>query len=60
MAVSLSLEKIKTIGDNYHIAAGVPEPHPSHARAITEMAIQMNEVSGGGGSLFQTDPLSYD
>jgi class 3 adenylate cyclase len=35
------LEKIKTIGDAYMVAAGLPEPRPDHARAMAEMALDM-------------------
>ncbi|NET88056.1 MAG: transporter substrate-binding protein [Kamptonema sp. SIO1D9] len=35
------LEKIKTIGDAYMVAAGIPMPIPNHARAIAEMALDM-------------------
>lgn len=35
------LEKIKTIGDCYMVAAGVPEPHPRHAQAILMLALEM-------------------
>jgi adenylate cyclase len=35
------LEKIKTIGDCYMAAAGVPEPRPDHARALALMALDM-------------------
>src|SRR5204863_2682430 len=35
------LEKIKTIGDCYMIAAGVPSPRPDHARALALMALDM-------------------
>jgi adenylate cyclase len=38
------LEKIKTIGDCYMAAAGVPKPRPDHARAIALMAIDMREA----------------
>jgi adenylate cyclase len=37
------LEKIKTIGDCYMAAAGVPEPRPDHARALALMALDMLE-----------------
>lgn len=40
-AKRLGLEKIKTIGDAYMVAAGVPEPRPDHAQAALEMAITM-------------------
>ncbi len=35
------LEKIKTIGDAYMAAAGVPEPRADHASAAAEMALDM-------------------
>jgi guanylate cyclase len=35
------LEKIKTIGDAYMVAAGIPQPHPDHAAAIVELGLQM-------------------
>jgi len=37
----LGLEKIKTIGDSYMVAAGIPEPHPDHAKAMVDMAERM-------------------
>ena len=33
------LEKIRTIGDNYMVAAGVPVQRADHAKAIAEMAL---------------------
>jgi guanylate cyclase len=36
------VEKIRTIGDNYMVAAGVPVERPDHARAITTVAVAMN------------------
>ena len=38
------LEKIKTIGDCYMAAAGVPSPRPDHARALALMALDMLEA----------------
>jgi class 3 adenylate cyclase len=35
------LEKIKTIGDAYMVAAGLPEPRVDHAEAMAEMALDM-------------------
>jgi class 3 adenylate cyclase len=35
------MEKIKTIGDAYMVAAGVPEARPDHAEAAAEMALDM-------------------
>ena len=37
------LEKIKTIGDAYMVAAGVPEPRADHALAICDLAIEMRD-----------------
>ena len=37
----LRLEKIKTIGDAYMVAAGLPIPRPDHADAIAQMALAM-------------------
>src|SRR5262249_25632633 len=44
LADRYGLEKIKTIGDCYMVAAGVPNPRPDHARAIALMAIEMREA----------------
>ena len=38
------LEKIKTIGDCYMVAAGVPTPRADHARALALMALDMLEA----------------
>jgi guanylate cyclase len=35
------LEKIKTIGDGYMVAGGVPTPRPDHAQAVARMALDM-------------------
>ena len=35
------LEKIKTIGDAYMVAGGIPIERPDHAEAIAEMALDM-------------------
>jgi class 3 adenylate cyclase len=37
------LEKIKTIGDAYMVAGGLPEPRPDHAEAVAEMALAVRE-----------------
>jgi len=41
LAASHSLEKIKTIGDAYMVAAGLPNSRPDHAIAIARMALDM-------------------
>jgi adenylate cyclase len=38
------LEKIKTIGDCYMAAAGVPDPVPDHARKAALLALDMREA----------------
>ena len=41
LAERYGLEKIKTIGDCYMVAAGVPTPRPDHARALALMGLDM-------------------
>jgi class 3 adenylate cyclase len=40
------LEKIKTIGDAYMVAGGLPEPRPDHAEAVAEMALDVRDEVG--------------
>ena len=40
------LEKIKTVGDCYMAAAGVPDPHPDHARRVARLALDMRDAVG--------------
>jgi adenylate cyclase len=47
------LEKIKTIGDCYMAAAGVPTPRPDHARVLALMALDMLEA------MHSTDELGH-
>jgi adenylate cyclase len=44
LAEEFQLEKIKTIGDGYMIAGGLPAPKADHAEAVAEMAIAMQKV----------------
>jgi adenylate cyclase len=39
------VEKIKTIGDCYMVAAGVPRQRPDHAHALAELAFEMRECA---------------
>ena len=39
----LGLEKIKTVGDEYMVAAGVPRPRPDHAQTIAELALRIQD-----------------
>ena len=41
--LDLGLEKIKTVGDEYMVAAGVPRPRPDHAHAIAELALRIRD-----------------
>ena len=47
LAAELGLEKIKTIGDEYMVVGGVPDPRPDHADAVARMALQMNDALRG-------------
>ncbi|MBW4483128.1 MAG: response regulator [Tildeniella torsiva UHER 1998/13D] len=44
LAAIYKLEKIKTIGDAYMVAAGVPAPRADHAQAIAQMALDMQAI----------------
>jgi len=37
------VEKIKTIGDCYMVASGVPRPRPDHAHVLARLALDMRE-----------------
>ncbi|MFL7869540.1 MAG: adenylate/guanylate cyclase domain-containing protein [Anaerolineales bacterium] len=37
------VEKIRTIGDSYMVASGVPRRRPDHAQALTHMALEMRD-----------------
>jgi adenylate cyclase len=39
------VEKIKTIGDCYMVAAGVPRRRPDHAQALAGLALEMRECA---------------
>lgn len=44
LAASRGLEKIKTIGDAYMVAGGLPEPHSDHLAAMASLSLQMHQV----------------
>jgi len=46
LAELYGVEKIRTIGDNYMVAAGVPESRPDHAQALARLALDMMEYVG--------------
>lgn len=41
LAEKYDVEKIRTIGDSYMVASGVPRPRPDHAQALAHMALDM-------------------
>jgi len=45
------LEKIKTIGDCYMVAAGVPSPRADHASALAAVALEMLEAVRSNGAV---------
>ena len=45
LAEAHGLEKIKTIGDAYMVAGGMPDPRPDHADAVAGMALAMLDVA---------------
>jgi adenylate cyclase len=51
------LEKIKTIGDAYMVAAGVPAPRTDHAHAICDLALEMQ--SHASSRLFGGQHLQF-
>ncbi len=54
LAGRYGLEKIKTIGDCYMMAAGIPSPRPDHAQALALVALDMLDAvreQGAVGSL---------
>ena len=44
LAEASGLEKIKTVGDAYMVAGGIPTPRPDHLAVVLAMALQMGNV----------------
>ena len=40
------LEKIKTVGDAYMVAGGLPDPRPNHLQAMADLALDMQAAIG--------------
>jgi len=57
LAEKYGLEKIKTIGDAYMVAGGLPELQDSHAKDVSSMALDMLEAVTEG-NLLTDQPLS--
>lgn len=53
LAKSLKLEKIKTIGDAYLLAGGLPDERPDHAIAVADMALGMVDIVRETGRRFE-------
>jgi guanylate cyclase len=49
------LEKIRTIGDNYMVGSGVPNPRPDHAHALVHMALEMLAYTNPEGQEYEDD-----
>jgi guanylate cyclase len=45
------LEKIKTIGDAYMVASGVPDRRPDHAQVLARLALEMLDCVSPGGEV---------
>lgn len=52
LADAYGVEKIRTIGDSYMAAAGLPEPRPDHASALAAMSLAMLAYA-------ESTPLSF-
>jgi guanylate cyclase len=55
LAERYELEKIKTIGDCYMAAAGIPSPMPDHARTLALLALDMVEAVRPDGAMGSLD-----
>jgi class 3 adenylate cyclase len=53
LAGAAELEKIKTVGDAYMVAGGIPVPRPDHLTALLEMALRMGAVVQGVGERYE-------
>jgi guanylate cyclase len=51
LAERYGLEKIKTIGDSYMVASGVPAPRADHAQALANLALDIVEGVRPGGAV---------
>jgi adenylate cyclase len=53
LAERYGVEKIRTIGDTYMVASGIPVPRQDHAQALAAMALDMIAYSGQGSLPFR-------
>ena len=47
LIIKHGIEKIHTIGDNYMVASGLPQPRDDHAQALARLALEMNAYIAG-------------
>jgi adenylate cyclase len=52
LADAAGLEKIKTVGDAYMVAGGIPTPRPDHLAAVLKMALQMGDALARVGTRY--------
>ena len=57
LAFRLGVEKIKTIGDAYMAATGLPTPRPDHADAIAQFGLGMLKALQRINGTDENDPL---
>jgi adenylate cyclase len=55
-AAEHGIEKIKTIGDGYMLARGVPQPRSDHTRAVAKMALA-RRAAAAATAIAVGDPL---
>jgi adenylate cyclase len=55
LAERYDLEKIKTIGDAYMVASGVPDPRPDHAHVLAHLALDMVAATRTDGAVGDLD-----
>lgn len=55
LAERYGLEKIKTIGDAYMVASGVPDPRADHARVLALLALDMVDATKADGEVGDLD-----
>ena len=60
LADRYGVEKIKTIGDAYMVAAGVPTPRADHARVMALMALDMRDAMKIGRRRRASGPRAQD
>jgi adenylate cyclase len=55
LAERYGIEKIKTIGDAYMVASGVPDPRPDHAHVLALLALDMVAATRSDGAVGDLD-----